>query len=81
MDISNKMSQIRKQISTYESEIVQFYDFKISNHEWTLKTSDLNLEDPKISYLKYDILTFYMFSEPSILKAEIKVVTYVDLFT
>jgi hypothetical protein len=51
------------------------------NHLFNLKTSDLDLEDPKLSWLKYDIATFYMFNDKSILKAEIKVVTYVDLFT
>ena len=66
---------------TYEPEVTTFYDFSKYSFDFTYDNKALNLNDLDKSWLKYDIATFWIYNDDTTIKAELKVVTYIDLLT
>jgi len=65
----------------FEPEQITFFDYSriSSNQVFDIRDFDLELEENE--WLKYNIALVYLVLDNSILKAEIKVVTYIDLLT
>ena len=68
-------------IYDFEPEKVMFYDYKRSNYNQVYNIKDFDLEPEEFDWLKYDIARVWIDMDNSILKAELKVVTYIDLLT
>ena len=66
---------------TYEPEVTTFYDFSKITVDMTMDNKALDLEDPANTWLKYDIALIHIFNDDTKIKAELKVVTYIDLLT